>query len=317
MKLMTISSVVAALGVAMVANASPIPCGDSSSTSSTTTPTSAATTTAAETSSDPAPSSTESAAPEPTGSSSALWQPAAGTSWQIVLSATLKDTSANVQAYDIDLFDNTAATITKIHAAGAKAICYFSAGSYEDWRSDASKFKSADLGKTLDGWAGENWLNTKSANVRAIMAARLDLAKSKGCDAVDPDNIDAYNNSNGLGLTKADAIDYINYLATEAHARGLAIGLKNSGEIVSSVIDNVEFSVNEQCAQYNECSLYSAFTAKNKPVFHIEYPKGDDTSNTKSVTAAQVKKACVFTGSTGFSTLIKNINLDSWFQLCS
>jgi len=36
------------------------------------------------------------------------------------------------------------------------------------------------VGKTLDGWAGEKWLDTRSTNVRSIMAARLDLAVSKG-----------------------------------------------------------------------------------------------------------------------------------------
>jgi len=77
----------------------------------------------------------------------------------------------------------------------------------------------------MEDWEGEWWLNTKSANVRAIMKTRIALAKSKGCDAIDPDNVDAYNNVNGLGLTKNDAIDYLKFLATEAHAAGMAIGV--------------------------------------------------------------------------------------------
>jgi hypothetical protein len=35
------------------------------------------------------------------------------------------------------------------------------------------------------------------------MSSRLDMAQQKGCDGVDPDNIDAYGNENGLGLTEA------------------------------------------------------------------------------------------------------------------
>lgn len=77
----------------------------------------------------------------------------------------------------------------------------------------------------MEDWEGESWLNTKSANVRSIMKSRIALAKSKGCDAIDPDNVDAYNNENGLGLTKADAIDYLTFLATEAHSAGMAIGV--------------------------------------------------------------------------------------------
>ena len=47
---------------------------------------------------------------------------------------------------DLDLFDNPASTIASIHAAGKRAICYFSAGTYEDWRPDASSFDSSSLG---------------------------------------------------------------------------------------------------------------------------------------------------------------------------
>ncbi|KAJ1902805.1 hypothetical protein LPJ81_003401 [Coemansia sp. IMI 209127] len=258
-----------------------------------------------------------SVAPSPTGSTSAIWQPAVGTSWQIVLSSPLSDTSVDAEVYDIDLFDNTAATISSVHSAGRKVICYFSAGTYENWRPDQSEFLASDMGKALDGWPGEKWLDVTSANVRTIMQQRLDLAKTKGCDGVDPDNVDGYDNDNGLGLTQSDAIDYVNWLASEAHSRGMSVGLKNAGDIISSVIDNMQWSVNEQCAQYDECDTYAAFPNKGKPVFHIEYPKGDNTNNSNNVSASQLKSACVFSDSASFSTLIKNMDLDSWFQLCS
>jgi hypothetical protein len=44
----------------------------------------------------------------------------------------------------------------------------------------------------LDGWPGEVWVNISSTNVRNIMSKRLELASHKGCDAVDPDNMDGY-----------------------------------------------------------------------------------------------------------------------------
>jgi hypothetical protein len=113
------------------------------------------------------------------------------------------------------------------------------------------------------------------------MTSRLDMAKEKGCDGVDPDNIDAYGNENGLGLTEADSIDFLTFLATEAHSRGMAIGLKNGGDIIGSVIDKMQWSVNEQCAEYNECDVYAAFTEVNKPVFHIEY-SGETIENDSS-----------------------------------
>lgn len=71
-------------------------------------------------------------------------------------------------------------------------ICYFSAGSYENWREDAEDFQPGDLGKELDGWPGEKWLKIGSENVREVMKRRVQMAKDKGCDGVDPDNVDGY-----------------------------------------------------------------------------------------------------------------------------
>ncbi|PYH76688.1 endo alpha-1,4 polygalactosaminidase [Aspergillus uvarum CBS 121591] len=246
----------------------------------------------------------------------AKWQPAVGTTWQIELLYTLNDTSVDVDVYDIDLFNNNQSIINSLHDAGRKVICYFSAGSYENWRPDKDDFKSADLGKDLDGWPGEKWINISSPNVRKIMQARLDMAQKKSCDGVDPDNVDGYDNTNGLGLTEADSIDYVNWMANEAHARNMSIGLKNAGAIIPSVIKNMQWSVNEQCAEYDECDTYAAFTKAGKPVFHIEYPKGDDTNNNNDVTTTQKNDACDSTGSGNFSTVIKNMDLDNWIQTC-
>lgn len=251
-------------------------------------------------------------------SNGTYWQPTAGTTWQIELLYKLNDTSIDVQVYDIDLFDTEADQISSLQAAGRKVICYFSAGSWEDWRPDADQFNSTDLGGDLNGWPGEKWLNISSASVRNIMVNRLDIAQQKGCDGVDPDNVDGYSNSeNALGLTQQMSIDYVNFLAGEAHARNMSIGLKNAGQIIDSVIDNMQWSVNEQCVQYTECDTFTAFTDANKPIFHIEYPKGDDTNNNDDVTSAQKETACVFEGSDKFSTVIKNMDLDNWVEFCS
>ncbi|RDW90942.1 hypothetical protein BP5796_02107 [Coleophoma crateriformis] len=257
--------------------------------------------------------STASSIPTPTGSDSAIWCPSAGTTWQIVLSSSPKDTALNVQAYDIDLFDNTAATIKTFKDTGHKVICYFSAGTFEDWREDAESFQVTDKGSAMEGWAGEWWLDTNSPNVRAIMAKRIDLAVTKGCDAIDPDNMDAYgNNGGGLNLQSSDAINYITYLATIAHSKGLAIGLKNAGAIVSpSIVEIVDFAVNEQCAEYSECSAWQAFISANKPVFAIEY-----TTSTIDIASVSTNTACSTVNMAGFSTLLKNMILDDWLIAC-
>jgi hypothetical protein len=263
-----------------------------------------------------APTSPTAPIPTPTGGNlTAKWQPKVGTSWQIELLYPLNDTSVNAEVYDIDLWINNASMITQLHGEGRRVICYFSAGSYENWRPDANQFQPSDLGKELAGWANEKWLNIKSPNVRQIMVSRLQMAQEKGCDGVDPDNVDGYDNDNGLGLTKADSINYVNFLAIETHARNMSIGLKNAGDIIPSVINNMQWSVNEQCVQYDECDTYAAFTAADKPVFHIEYPKGD-TSNNSPITTLQKTTACSSQSVANFSTVIKNLDLDNWIQTC-
>lgn len=116
--------------------------------------------------------------------STQTWQPKAGAKWQIQIYGAVTNLTIPADVYDIDLFDNDATSIAKLHAAGRKVICYFSAGSYEDFRPDADSFLSSDYGKELVGWPGEYWLNTSTINVRKIMVARLNLAVSKGCDGM-------------------------------------------------------------------------------------------------------------------------------------
>ena len=126
-----------------------------------------------------------------------VWQPQPGTSWQWQLSGTI-DTSIDVAMYDIDLFDAPQAVIDSLHASGRIVICYFSAGSIEDWRIDAGDFPPAAVGNQLDNWPGENWIDIRDLTVRAIMTNRMDLALAKKCDGVEPDNVDGYTNNPGF-----------------------------------------------------------------------------------------------------------------------
>lgn len=198
------------------------------------------------------------------------WQPRVSDTWQLQLSGSL-DTSYAVAIYDVDLFDTSAQTIGMLQGMGRRVICYFSAGSSEDWRPDFASFKPGDMGNSLSGWPGERWLDTRSDNVRQIMKLRLDLARSKGCDGVDPDNVDGYTNNPGFPLSAATQLDYNKFLAQEAHARGLAVGLKNDVNQLTDLAPYFDFAVNEQCFQYNECDGYRVFTSNGKPVLQVEY----------------------------------------------
>ena len=237
----------------------------------------------------------------------AWYRPAVGVSWQWQLQGALND-GYPAEIYDIDLFDTSAQTIATLQASGHRVICYFSAGSFENWRPDADRFPSRVLGRPLDGWEGERWLDVRAASVRDIMRARLDLAREKGCDGVEPDNMDGYANDPGFPLGAADQLDYNRFIAAEAHRRGLAVGLKNDLDQIGALVDLFDFSVNEQCFQYDECDLLAPFIAAGKPVLNAEYARRyveDETAR---------DALCADSRRRQFSTLILPLALDDGFR---
>ncbi|KAF7543328.1 hypothetical protein G7Z17_g10825 [Cylindrodendrum hubeiense] len=246
------------------------------------------------------------------------WKPSVGDTWQIVLQAPIKikkTMSPDVQIWSLDMYDNSAATFKALHDAGKKVVCYFSAGSWEDWRDDAGQFNEADLGKVMDGWPNERWLDTRTANVRNIMKKRIAYAAKKGCDAIDADNVDGYGNDTGKKLSKANSIDYVKFLAQTAASYKMSMGMKNGADIVSKVVGLVDFAVVEQCVEYEECDSYQPYIKAGKPVFLIEYPPSPDDMSTEAVEETcppSVKGSSTY----GFTTVIKNLNLDGYVRYC-
>ena len=235
------------------------------------------------------------------------YQPKVGDSFYIQLQGDI-DTSQPSRLYDIDLFDTSLDLIDELHNDGKLVICYFSAGSFEDWREDASLFPQEAIGKALDGWEGENWLDIRNQTVREIMKKRLDLAKAKGCDGVDPDNVDGYSNDTGFDFSKEDQLDYNKFLANEARARGLFVGLKNDLLQIEALEPYFDFAVNEQCHIYNECDYLKTFIDANKPVLNIEY----DSKYVKNINGAR-DKLCQDAKDRKLFTIVAPLALDGSF----
>lgn len=232
-----------------------------------------------------------------------------GARWQWQLSGTIRD-SLQVEAYDIDLFDAPQSVIERLHGQGKAVICYFSAGSREDWRADADDFDDDDHGESVDDWRGESWLDIRSDNVRAVMRGRLDLAKTRGCDAVEPDNVDGFVNRTGFPLTRSDQIAYNLFLAREAHTRGLGVGLKNSPELVVELEPAFDWALTEQCLEYRECARFRPFVDAGKAVLHTEYVDSEREA------PAKLRQVCASPLRTGFSTLVKTWSLGSEYYPC-
>ncbi|MFC8919468.1 endo alpha-1,4 polygalactosaminidase [Streptomyces sp. NPDC047821] len=230
------------------------------------------------------------------------WQPRPGQAWQWQLSGRL-DATVDVPVYDIDGFDHPAPVVADLHRRGRRVICYLSTGAWEDWRPDAGKFPRSLLGRG-NGWKGERWLDIRRTDVlEPLMAARLDMCRDKGFDAVEPDNMDGYANRTGFPLTAADQLRYNRLIARLAHERGLAVGLKNDLDQIPELLDDFDFAVNEQCAEYDECAALRPFIAAGKAVYHVEYE-------------LPTREFCPEAKRLRMSSIRKRYELDAWRAPC-
>ncbi len=159
------------------------------------------------------------------------------------------------------------------------------------------------LGKS-NGWAGEKWLDVRNLTVLGpVMEARLDLAVAKGCDGVEPDNIDGYTNSTEFPLTGANQITYNKWLAEKAHARNLSIGLKNDIDQATELEPYFDWALNEQCFQYRECDTLKPFIEAGKTVCTTEY-------------SLATAKFCAQANTLKFMSMKKKLDLDASREVC-
>jgi len=152
------------------------------------------------------------------------------------------------------------------------------------------------LGKDLDNWAGEKYVDIRSTVVRNIMTARMDMAVTKGCDGLEPDNVDGYEADTGFPITAADQIDFNTFIAEQAHARFLSVGLKNDVDQATTLQPYFDWALDEQCNQYNECDTLTPFIKAGKAVFECEY-------------SGSASKFCPTMNTMQFSSLLKGLDL--------
>lgn len=239
------------------------------------------------------------------------YRPAVTATWQWQLQPDAEgniNTAYDVEVYDIDLFDVPDSVIADLHAQGRKVIAYFSAGTYEPFRSDADEFQASEIGNTLEDFADERWLDIRSENVRQIMLARLDYAVLRGFDGVEPDNVDGYANNSGFPLTAADQLAFNRFIANAAHERTLAVGLKNDLDQITELVAYFDFAVNEQCHEYNECDVLEPFIDAGKPVFSAEY------ANVYVNLPLIRNQMCADSLALGLRTLVLPVDLDDSFR---
>ncbi len=241
--------------------------------------------------------------PNRDGASATWWKPVAGTTWQWQIGGGAFDGSMAVQVFDID-WEVEASTVQSLHAAGKKVICYVSVGSWEEWRPDAAQFPDTVIGKDYPGWPGEKFVDIRAQALRDIMAKRLDVCRQKGFDAVEPDNMDVFEADSGFPLTRADGIDYAQWLAEQSHRRGMAIVQKNASSIVRDIRASYDGALTEDCYDGGWCADMQPYLDHNQPVFACEYA------------SAIFSAACTWGQAKKYSFILKKEDLGAWIQLC-
>ncbi|MFZ3598073.1 endo alpha-1,4 polygalactosaminidase [Streptomyces sp. BH104] len=114
---------------------------------------------------------------------------------------------------------------------------------------------------------------TKRARLAHIVGGWIRGCADDGYQAVEPDNLDSYERSDGL-LDPSDAVAFARLIADRSHGAGLAVGQKNTAELLPKRRDiGFDFAVTEECQAYDECREYAS--AYDDRVFAVEYRKGD------------------------------------------
>ena len=169
---------------------------------------------------------------------------------------------------------------------------------------DARKFPSSVLGKP-NGWPGERWLDIRQLSVlEPLVTARFQMCKQKGFDAIEPDNMDGYQNHTGFDISAHDQLSYDRWVAKEAHSVGLAVFQKNDPEQATQLQPDFDGVLDEQCNEYSECSSFHVYLRAGKPVLNAEY-------------SLPLSRFCPADNRAGIMGALYNLNLDgATYQAC-
>ncbi len=236
----------------------------------------------------------------------ALAAPHAGATWDLQYSDNVKIRNG-VQVYDLDPDNVEAALIAKLKARGIYTLCYVSVGTLENYRDDVADFPARVVGKIYGDWPDEKFLDVRDLKtLLPLMKRRFQRCKDMGFDAVDPDNMDVYDNESGFDLSPANGVRYIRALAKMAHAMGLNIGQKNVPALTAKLVNTLDFVVAESCYQDGWCNQVQPYITAGKPVFDVEY---DDRP-------IRFGKACKVADKMGVSMVLKHRILSQFVRNC-
>lgn len=91
---------------------------------------------------------------------------------------------------------------------------------------------------------------------------RIQRCKALGFKGIQPTRTDGYLVTNGFGLTAAQYKDYVVWLAKQAAAAGMGIGLQDSIALVDvTTASYFNWAVSVQCLTRGNCCKYKPFSS--------------------------------------------------------
>ena len=232
--------------------------------------------------------------------------PQVGAPWDWQLGEPVR-APEGVAVFDTDPDTVSARVIQRLNGRGVYTICYVSVGTIENYRDDVRAFPRAVVGRTYGEWPDERFLDVRQVDVLLpLMRARFQRCKDMGFDAIEPDNMDVYDNESGFRISRRDGVRYIKALANMAHGMGLGIGQKNVPEITRQLVGVMDFVITEDCFNDGWCGDVSAYIAADKPVLAAEYTD----------TGVNWRAACAFARKNEYSMILKDRDLNAGLQIC-
>jgi hypothetical protein len=148
----------------------------------------------------------------------------------------------------------------------------------------------------------------------------FDSCKTKGFQAIEPDNLDSDTRSNGL-MTFTQTKEYLKLVVPYVHSIGLAIVQKNTsapspdgyGGIGKNFVNTVspaqgfDFAVAEACARWEECDAYTSVYGDGY-VFEVEYTNDNPNRTRNGVTKTVYQWACSDKGAT-MSIILRDVEV--------
>jgi hypothetical protein len=192
---------------------------------------------------------------------------------------------AGVTLMDLDGFTTSAAKVAELKSKGIYTVCYIDAGSFEPGRPDSAQYPSYLKIQQDPSWPAEYFLDVTDvfkANsvLSGILVKRMQMCKTKGFDALEPDNLQNDENVSGGRITAQQQLDFNGWIADRAHENGLAVFQKNGPDKIlqtdrtgKMMVEKFDGILNEQCQEYSECGPLAEYTKRGKLALNVEYRK--------------------------------------------